>query len=171
MRTPNLSLLLEEKKPNIKKQKWYKYQSSFSYVLKFPQIENKMHTCHSDSSFSCFYLLCPSLSPPWLDGSRYCWASWSCLPTAWSSQTHSLCTPRASSAMIVPMPSPTQGLRLPAEHPQPSSTHDPENLREAISAYRIAANYLSQYSPPPPMATILPIRFLRNFVLSSLFTY
>ena len=30
---------------------------------------------------------------------------------------------------------------------------DPENLREAISAYRIAVNYLSQYSPPPPMAT------------------
>ena len=29
---------------------------------------------------------------------------------------------------------------------------DPENLREAISAYRIAVNYLSQYSPPPPMA-------------------
>ena len=29
---------------------------------------------------------------------------------------------------------------------------DPENLREAISAYRIAVNYLSQYSPRPPMA-------------------
>lgn len=29
---------------------------------------------------------------------------------------------------------------------------DPENLREAISSYRIAVNYLSQYSPRPPMA-------------------
>lgn len=49
----------------------------------------------------------------------------------------------------------------------------PENLRDAISRYKIAVRYLSQYSPPPPMAKqalkqLLKAEELRNKLLSEL---
>ena len=50
---------------------------------------------------------------------------------------------------------------------------DPANLRDAISRYRVAVNYLSQFSPPPAMLKTAKIRLqeaekLRNAKLEEL---